>query len=200
MSTGTRSTKLTDEQRKTVEQNVGLVYHVVYSMINSGCLREGMKNDAVQEGMLGLMNAATYFEPEKGYAFSSLAVSCIRQKVQGLLRKERCRENRSAFSLDEPVGDGNGKEKERQWAEQIPAEDDTEREGMTGLVDVCCQLLEKTGYRKNAEVLRAYAVEGRTMLDIAQEQGVSKQCVQQRLRKAGQMLSGVLTDDDDWRP
>lgn len=199
MSTGKKSIRLTEEQRRTVEANMGLVYHVVYGMINSGRLREGLKNDAVQEGMLGLMNASVYYEPEKGNAFSTLAVSCIRQKVAGLMRKEYYRENRAAFSLDEAVGDGEGKAEDRLWAEAIAAEDDTERDGMSSLVDVCCQLLEKTGRHKNAEVLRAYAMEDKKMTEIAREMGVTKQCVQQRMRAAGRVLNEVLTNEDDWR-
>lgn len=196
-STGEQKT-LTAEERKLVEENQRLVWHIVLTMVNRGCLREGLVKDAVQEGMMGLMNAARLYDPGRGTAFTTLAWKCIRQKVSELARKERKREKRIALSLDEAIEDASGKAEPRLWAESIPAKDDTEAEALESMPDVCLRLLKEKGRGDLAEVLRMYVLEDETMLEIAQELGITKQCVQQRLRKAGLVIKRKMPNAE-WK-
>ncbi len=44
--------------------------------------------DLIQEGRIGIFKAVKKFQPERGYAFMTLAFPCVRGAVQGLARKE----------------------------------------------------------------------------------------------------------------
>lgn len=186
--------RLTAEERALVEQNMALVRHIVYQMANSGYVKHGLEEDAVQEGMMGLMNAARFFDPERGNAFTTLAGSCIKQKVILLVRREKRQEMYAAISLDGPMAEGNGKTEDRTWAEALPAAEDTEAAGSESLTETAIRKLEESGYQNHAAIVRMYALEGMNMPEIAKQLGLSKQCVHQRLRKAGEVLKRKMPD------
>lgn len=61
---------LNDAQRKLVEENIGLVY--------SQASKRGIYDeDLIQEGMMGLINAARFYSPDFGAKFSTYASSYI---------------------------------------------------------------------------------------------------------------------------
>lgn len=86
---------LNDAQRKLVEDNVGLVYAQVH--------RRGITDeDLIQEGMLGLMNAARYYSPDFGVKFSTYAGSYIWAALFGTYSDKKYRKNQSVTcSLDD---------------------------------------------------------------------------------------------------
>lgn len=87
---------LNDEQRKLVEENMGLVYHQAHKC---GITDE----DLIQEGMIGLVNAVRYFSPDFGVRFSTYASSYIWSALQGTYSDKK-NKKKSAFtdSLDDP--------------------------------------------------------------------------------------------------
>lgn len=188
--------RLTAEERALVEQNMALVRHIVYQMANSGYVKHGLEEDAVQEGMMGLMNAARFFDPKRQTAFTTLAGKCISQRVYRLVRREQAKEKMEAISLDEKMAEGNGKALDRLWAESIPAKDDTEAEALESLPEACCRILKEHGWEEHAQLLRMYVLEGKTMAEIAQMMGITKQGVGFRLRRAGEILRRIMRDEE----
>ena len=87
---------LTDEQRKLVEDNIRLVYQQVH--------KRGIVNeDLVQEGMLGLINAARFYSPEFGVKFSTYACSYIWASLHGTYSDKKHLKNASlTCSYDDP--------------------------------------------------------------------------------------------------
>lgn len=70
------SESLTDAQKLLVESNVRLVYYQVH--------RRGIKSeDLIQEGMIGLINAARFYSPDFGVKFSTYASSYIWAALHG---------------------------------------------------------------------------------------------------------------------
>lgn len=61
--------------------------------------------DLVQEGIIGLIEAAENFEPERGVAFSLFAIHRIRGRMLNYLEKEG---NRPAVSLETPLDSPEG--------------------------------------------------------------------------------------------
>lgn len=104
---------LTDDERATVEANLGLVWRIV----TLTRIPDLEADDAFQDGVLGLMRAAQLFDPSKGFAFSTYADAWIRQTVTRGRRRLRGRSYRSALdagegwepplSLDFPVGESD---------------------------------------------------------------------------------------------
>lgn len=74
-------TKLTEDQRTMVENNLGLVYKVARKY-NSYLLEEA---DIVQFGVLGLIHAVLNYSEDKG-KFSSYAGLCIDGKIKSAFR------------------------------------------------------------------------------------------------------------------
>lgn len=87
--------RLSDEQRKIVEDNVRLVYKVAANM---GVHDE----DLIQEGMLALVNAARFYSPEFGCKFSTYAGSYIWAALHGTYSEKKYRKNKAnTCSLDD---------------------------------------------------------------------------------------------------
>ena len=79
------STPLTPEQKRIVEQNMPLVHHIVGRMTDrfpSGFSRD----DLVQAGSLGLVEATRRYEADKGFAFSTFAGRRIEGAILDALR------------------------------------------------------------------------------------------------------------------
>lgn len=77
------ATGLTDEQRRLVDENRGLVWMVVHRLP----IPESRKDDAAQTGMLGLARAAQLYDPTKA-KFSTYAPVWIRSYIQRGRRDE----------------------------------------------------------------------------------------------------------------
>jgi RNA polymerase sigma factor for flagellar operon FliA len=79
--------QLTSEQREMVERNVPLVEHIVKRMLArfpAGYERD----DLVQAGTVGLMEATTRFDPTQGIAFSTFAGRRIEGAIIDQLRRD----------------------------------------------------------------------------------------------------------------
>ena len=68
---------LESDQDKFIEQNIGLVYKIAQKFTGHGVYLD----DLVQEGCIGLINAARAYEPDKGYEFSTYASKCVRGRI-----------------------------------------------------------------------------------------------------------------------
>ena len=86
---------LDDAQRKLVEENINLVYDQAHKR---GILDE----DLIQEGMLGLVNAARFYSSEYGVKFSTYAASYIWAALFGSYSDKKYRKNQAfTCSLDD---------------------------------------------------------------------------------------------------
>lgn len=87
---------LDDAQQKLVEDNIRLVYDQAHK-------RGITDEDLIQEGMIGLCNAARFYNPEFGVKFSTYAVSYIWAALFGTYSDKKYRKNASkTCSLDDP--------------------------------------------------------------------------------------------------
>jgi RNA polymerase primary sigma factor len=75
----TRAVKMGDERAKKrlIESNMRLVINIAKTYRNRAVPLE----DLIQEGAIGLMQAAERFDPEKGFRFSTYATHWIRQAI-----------------------------------------------------------------------------------------------------------------------
>lgn len=85
---------LSDSQRRLVEDNIGLVY--------AQAKKRGITDeDLIQEGMIGLINAARYYSPDFGVKFSTYAGSYIWAAFFGTYSDKKYRKNSAVTcSLD----------------------------------------------------------------------------------------------------
>lgn len=76
--------KLSDEEKKIVEENIPLVYSIVLRMN----VPRRFYHDAVQCGHFGLMEAVKKFDPSKGTQFSTFATWKIKGHLTKYFRNE----------------------------------------------------------------------------------------------------------------
>ncbi|MGI6555191.1 MAG: sigma-70 family RNA polymerase sigma factor [Bacillota bacterium] len=77
--------------RELVENNIGLVGHVVYSFAPRNKQED---EEFYSQGCLGLVKAARTYNPDTGVQFASYAVICIKNEIRLFLRTRRRYEKR----------------------------------------------------------------------------------------------------------
>jgi RNA polymerase sigma factor FliA len=84
---GGRSDRLTPAQSELVSRNLPLVEHIVTRM-TTGFPSNYSRDDLVQTGVIGLIEASTRFDPSIGVAFSTFAGRRIEGAVIDMLRRD----------------------------------------------------------------------------------------------------------------
>ncbi len=79
--------KLTVEQQALVWRHRGLAHRIARHVYSRMGKRVDL-DDLLQEGMIGIMNAAATFEPERGTKFQTHAFWQIRGRVEDYVRRE----------------------------------------------------------------------------------------------------------------
>lgn len=202
---------------RLVKQNLRLVYREVLRYRGSWLDLA----DLIQEGCIGLIQAAERFDPERGVRFSTYAVPWIRQAVdraaQAHQRVVRIPRRVSAkpmsdqetearpdllpaASLDLPTSTGGSESLAEQLADPTA---DPERDAINAvLLETLTAALNRCPRREREVIIRRYGLAGwspQSHEAIAGELGVCRERVRQieaaalrRLR-----LSGGLTDPDE---
>ncbi len=87
VSTGSGGVEpLTSEQQEMVEQNIALVHHIV-SRMTENFPAAVQRDDMVQAGLVGLIEATQRFDADRGFSFSTFAGRRIEGAVLDLLRR-----------------------------------------------------------------------------------------------------------------
>ena len=95
-----KQTRLTDEQRKLVEENTRIVYYALRREFGDEFVCD---EDNISEGFYALCRAAMMFDPEKGYKFSSYAYKAVVNRIRYLANRRKCKsrhQKRPNLSLD----------------------------------------------------------------------------------------------------
>lgn len=153
-------TRLTDEQRALVEENMPLVYFCVRgNLAYRGSRSES--DDLIQIGMLGLCKAAASYRAEFGYKFSTYAGTCIRNEILMYARKAIRDKQCVVQSVDASVGD---EENALALIDNVPHAESVEdayaavclREAMRGLDSRKHEIMRMyiAGYRQREIALR----------------------------------------------
>lgn len=79
--------QLTSIERQTVEKNIPLVEHIVNRLVARFPATHS-RDDLVQAGMIGLIDATRRFDPEAGRAFSTFAGHRIEGEIIDMLRRD----------------------------------------------------------------------------------------------------------------
>lgn len=73
-----RSNELSENERRLVEDNLGLVAAQAHTFKNKGY---NELDDLISIGSIGIIKAARSFKPELGFKFSTYATICIRREI-----------------------------------------------------------------------------------------------------------------------
>lgn len=166
---------MTKQQEKFFEENMNLVYYTIsrYYPTHIG------DEDIIQEGMLGLFRAVNDFDPEKG-AFSTFAIYKIRGAIANEFKKVSRRV--PTVSLDGMRG-SDSDDGECTLDQFIVGSPD---EGYTDWTPLMKKLTDQE------KVVLKGLIEGNTQADMARAMGVSRQRVEQIMRKIKKKWIAVM--------
>ena len=197
MAKGKGLTRLTEEQKATVEANMGLVYAIASRMTK----RRLTRDDRVQAGTLGLMRAVQLYDPTLGFALSTYAHKWIKQYIQRaeyadatiriphwILDSARAQSSRpvvkamkasaevcrSVVSLDAFPGDAASPTVSNDPAVAMEARDETAK------AKACLDVLDE----KRRDVLIGRFWDGETLKQIGRRYGVTSEWIRQWERLA----------------
>ena len=164
----------------TIEDYIGLVRSIVSRYRNYNYPVE----DLMQEGMIGLMEAEKRFDFEKGTSFATYAAFWVKKRIIDALNRER-KESMDALSYDDNIlneeqeNDGQSSAQEPEPTEQIldipqniPAEEQT--------------------------FLNLHYKEKRTLKDIANIMGLSRERIRQLRQKALRRLRHTIQSEQKY--
>ena len=93
MATATKTRRKKDRSERTHERNALVTKHMrlvrhVLDKISQGLPRHVDREDLLEAGMMGLIDAAGRYDPDRGVRFSTYAVTRIRGAILDALRRE----------------------------------------------------------------------------------------------------------------
>ena len=165
------------DRGKLFEDNQGLVFYLYEKLYPNipRPLRRNNRDDIIQEGLLGLWQAAERFDESRGAAFSTYATHYIEGYMKRYIADEtgiRRKEQPDIVSLDIPSGDTS-------WVECIPA---PETEDVTWI-------LESNQLNDFQKAVARMTYEGYTQREIEQALGKSRTTVGTTLKEIGKILN-----------
>ena len=190
----------TRSRDQLVLQNVGLVRRVV------GGFDERHRDDLMQEGMIGLLNAAEKYDPSRGTAFSTYATWWIRVNITRYLREQRGPVKAPltvpgkrldpfpmALSLDAPLGADD----ETTHIDRLVDDADLEADALRA--DLSVQVQELISATKRLSPLARYIIghrlssdEPETLEEIGSAHGLSRERVRQVEKNTKRFLARYL--------
>ncbi len=158
------------KNEELVVNNLPLAGHIAKRYRNTGYEYD----DLVQEGMIGLMEAAEKFDPERGCRFSALAGVCIENSIRMYLRSQR-KHGHCTLSLDQEVCEGGGRLEELVGFREDGLEDIWKRDLLARAI--------RTLAPEERELVRMHYFDGLTQAEIARQCGIGQPMIHKRLKK-----------------
>jgi RNA polymerase sigma factor (sigma-70 family) len=184
------------EVERLVSENQKLVYYQVNRYLKKYFVGTMEREDLVSWGLIGLVQAARVWDPERG-SFSTLACKAIEWMiVRGVRREWKPDQAAATFSLDDLiVGEETTGSGER-FVERITADQDLEGELLEGETRAAVRSAVAALPARQRRLIERYYYEEVPVAKLAEELGVSRQGLylrqQQALRQLRANLFGAL--------
>jgi RNA polymerase sigma factor (sigma-70 family) len=152
------------------------------------------REDLVSWGMIGLVQAARAWDPERGGSFSTVACQAIDWMIVRGVRRERKPEQAAAtVSLDELMAGDEAPGQPERFVDRIVDEQDVEGELLDGATRAAVRgAVEKLAPLERRLIERRFYEEV-PLAQLAEELGVSRQAVSLRQRIALRRLRMALS-------
>ncbi len=140
--------------------------------------------DLVQEGLVGLIEAAERFDPGREVSFSLFSIHRIRGRILDFLRKEGKKDSLITGSFDEDIS----------WWETMPMEGSSleKRVEDTILYDIINEALGRLP-QKEQLVMEQFYYADRPIKSIAKELDISESYISRLQRQGVKRLRGMLS-------
>ena len=191
--------KLSEEQRKLVEDNYALTYYMLKCL---GLSKSPMFDDYQGAAALGLCKAAKTYDPSAGVKFGTYATTCIANECL-MLKRQLHKANIKGFtvmSLDVPVSDDGDS---KCYADLIDSGIDIERDfEVSELVKLAMQKLEdkyvqsrRPGSCDKLEVFRQVCIRRINQKDVTERFGITQPYVSRIVAAVKRDLAEILKQE-----
>lgn len=169
------------EVARLVNDNQKLVEYMVNRYLKRFYVGTMERDDLVSWGMMGLVNAARAWDPNRGVSFSTLACRAIeRMIIRGVNREWKPEREQSTVSLDQLISGGRSEGSEDRFVDHLPADEDVEER----MLDTEREVLVRTALDSlpadQRQLLKRHYLDDESVQDIARDLGISRQGVYSR--------------------
>jgi RNA polymerase sigma factor (sigma-70 family) len=169
------------EVERLVNDNRKLVDYMVNRYLKRYYVGTMERDDLVSWGMIGLVNAARAWDPNRSRSFSTLACRAIeRMIIRGVNREWRPDREQATVSLDQLISGGKGEGGEDRFVDQLPAEGNLEDELLETERQVAVTSALDTLKPEQAQLIRRHYLNDENVRDIAEDLGLSRQAIYSR--------------------
>jgi RNA polymerase sigma factor for flagellar operon FliA len=183
------------EVERLVSENRKLVHLVVNRYLKKFFVRTMEREDLVSWGLIGLVQAARIWDPERGASFSTLACKAIERMIIRGVRRECFSPDEAAATLsldDLMAGDESSGSGER-FLERMAAEQNVEGELLNS--ETCAAVRAAVAELAPAarRLIERHYYEAVPVARLAEELGLSRQGIYARQRLALRQLRAALS-------
>jgi RNA polymerase sigma factor for flagellar operon FliA len=152
------------------------------------------RDDLVSWGMIGLVQAARAWDPERGISFSTLACKAIeRMIIRGVRREWKPQQAAATASLDEVISSEQQAGARERFGERLTAEQDVEGELLHGEMHAAVRSAVATLPAPYRRLIERHYYDDVPVALLAEELGISRQGIYMRQRQALRRLRAALS-------
>jgi RNA polymerase sigma factor (sigma-70 family) len=183
------------EVERLVRDNRKLVDYMVNRYLKRYYVGTMDRDDLVSWGMMGLVNAARAWDPQRSSSFSTLACRAIeRMIIRGVNREWHPEREQATVSLDQLISGGQSEGSEDRFVEQLPADEDVEEEMLTTARQEAVRSALDTLSPEQRQLIDRHYFGEESVQDIARDLGLTRQGVYSREKAIFKQLREKLGD------
>jgi len=182
------------EEEQLVRQNEGLVRWVVERVLRRHFVGDMEREDLISWGMMGLLEAARRWDPERAGSFSTLASLVIESRVlRGVNRDGKPVQAAATLSLDALVLEEEAGGQAVRFIDQMASDQDVERQVLDSETRTVVRSALAQLPPPQRRLIERHFYEDTPIPKLAEEMGLTRQAVYAREKKILQQLRDLLS-------
>jgi RNA polymerase sigma factor FliA len=182
------------EVERLVRENQKLVHYEVNRYLQRFFVGNMEREDLISWGMIGLVQAARAWDPERAAAFSTLACKAIeRMIIRGVRREWKPEQAAATVSLDDPMMGVETAGNQERFVDLLAAAQNVEGELLSGETRAAVRSAVAELPAPQRRLIERHYYEEVPVARLAEEFGVSRQGIYMRQRRALRQLRAVLS-------
>ncbi len=173
--------KMTEDQQKLIDKNVGMMHKFIRRKTDSGVIPIHLKDDFVSDMALKFCNSAVKFNSDQGFLFSTYAYGAFNMCYRELRDRKVPSYERNNFVSQEAL-----------WSFLNKTPADTEHVE----IEVLQEMINKANLSQREHmILQSYFFENRSMAAIGRECNVSRERISQIVKRILNKLRRAACSD-----
>ena len=184
----------TEAGEEQLERNAGPVRWVVDRVLRRYSVGDMEREDLISWGMMGLLEAARRWDPERSCSFSTLASMVIESRVlRGVNRQGKPAQAAATLSLDALILEEEAGGQAARLVDQLASEQDVERQVLDSETRTVVRSALAQLPPPQRRLIERHFYEDTPIPKLAEEMGLTRQAVHAREKKILQQLRDLLS-------